>query len=280
MRNPLIGRVTSHYNLNRKHPITGSVQAHRGIDIGAPESIIPIDYIGADVRAAYAGTVARVENNWKSGWSAIIWRSGDAVLIRNPDGEHQWYGHLSRVDVKVGQVVAEGQVIGGMGASGNVTGPHLHFECHNWSSHDRNNWTHTRDPMLDFNAAGITPGVDNPPVMSTATSKDWFTMATKNDLRDVIRAEITNIWRHEMSHPRTGDKSTAGAYVASGYANGQDIKTQLAKLSATVDGLETVLRNFGAEYGEDVGTLIDEIHRAVATYIPDEIIIPISKDKE
>ncbi|MET8981279.1 M23 family metallopeptidase [Streptomyces sp. NPDC004539] len=53
---------------------------------------------------------------------------GNQILIRHRDGYFTQYAHLSRIDVRKGQRVAAGQRIGLSGASGNVTGPHLHFE--------------------------------------------------------------------------------------------------------------------------------------------------------
>lgn len=170
MHNPMIGRVTSHYDLKRKHPVYGNVQPHRGIDLGAPVGIKPWDYLGAPVKAAYAGVVEQVCTRWTSGWGAIWGRSGCGVFIRNPDGEGQYYGHLQDVYVEKGQRVTEGQIIGGMGVSGNVTGPHLHFEIHAKGSGTRSNpnYTWTRDPMADFRAAGIIPGVE--PIILAGTS--------------------------------------------------------------------------------------------------------------
>ncbi|MFM9445005.1 M23 family metallopeptidase [Streptomyces acidiscabies] len=53
---------------------------------------------------------------------------GNQILVRHRDGYFTQYAHLSRIDVRKGQRVAAGQRIGLSGASGNVTGPHLHFE--------------------------------------------------------------------------------------------------------------------------------------------------------
>lgn len=182
MRNPMTGVVTSGYDLHRRHPTLGTVQPHRGLDIAhrpRPDR--------GTIRAAYAGRVVAVEKAWRSGWSAIWGRSGNGILIRNPDGEHQWYGHLAEVHVNVGQLVKEGQVIGVEGATGNVSGPHLHFEVHNKSSGPANNWTHTRDPMIDFRAAGITPGT--PPTITPASTQtgDWSDMATKDEIKAAFR---------------------------------------------------------------------------------------------
>lgn len=245
MHNPMVGRITDTYNLRRKHPVFQTVQPHRGIDLGAPIGTKPWDYIGADVRAAYGGVVEEVCANWQSGWGAIWGRSGDGVFVRNPDGEAQYYGHLSRVDVRKGQRVTEGQVIGGMGVSGNVTGPHLHFEIHNKGSGRSNNWTNTRDPMADFRAAGITPGQDaatlNPAASKPTPAKDWFDMATEADLQAAfLNAQITV---QRSGKPATitvrqalqNSDSSANAIYGTGLQNAGKI----AALENTVEQLAT-----------------------------------------
>lgn len=84
---------------------------HTGLDFAAPT--------GTPVRAATAGTVTSV------GWAGAY---GNKIEITHPDGTETWYAHLSRTDVRVGAQVATGAVIGAVGATGNVTGSHLHFE--------------------------------------------------------------------------------------------------------------------------------------------------------
>lgn len=252
MRNPMIGRVTSHYDLKRRHPVFGTVQPHRGMDLGAPVGIPPWKYVGADVRAAYGGVVERVmrPDEWTdrgSNWGAIWGRSGPGVFIRNPDGEGQYFGHLSRVDVKQGQRVTEGQVIGGMGSEGRVTGPHLHFEIHASTSGPRNNYTHTRDPMADFRAAGITPGVDNaititPAATTTTPKEDDMTPAQEAKLDRalyLLDSIPKNVWGHEFAHPRTGNATPARAFLASGYANGQAVHAMVAAV-AEKSGIDPV----------------------------------------
>nr|WP_255459562.1 M23 family metallopeptidase [Micrococcus sp. TA1] len=190
----MIGRITSHYDLKRKHPVYGTVQPHRGIDLGAPVGIKPHDYIGAPVKAAYAGVVESVCTVWNAGWGAIWGRSGCGVFIRNPDGEGQYYGHLDSVLVRKGEKVTKGQILGGMGVSGNVTGPHLHFECHSKTSGPSNNYTHTRDPMADFRAAGITPGMDPIIIVQSATTATETTApVTVADLEGLTMAEVDRL---------------------------------------------------------------------------------------
>src|SRR5262249_41952569 len=74
---------------------------------------------GTSVRAAAAGHVVA------AGWGGSY---GYQVEIRHADGRYTQYGHLSAISVRVGQSVSTGQRIGRSGATGNVTGPHLHFE--------------------------------------------------------------------------------------------------------------------------------------------------------
>ena len=140
MASPAEGRVSSEYGYRRALSANIPAMLHAGIDI-APlrgKSRVPI-------YAAYAGTVI------KAGRNVVPGRTGNGVFIRSPDGEYQYYGHLSRIDVKVGDKVALGEHIGLMGATGNVTGEHLHFEV--WGRDEK-----TRNPRVDFNAHGVTPG--------------------------------------------------------------------------------------------------------------------------
>lgn len=100
----------------RKRPSTkggrkGSSQ-HKGLDLAAPT--------GTPVVAAGAGKV--VHAGWAKGY-------GWSVYIKHPNGYVTRYAHLyKRPQVRVGQSVAGGQKIGGVGATGNASGPHLHFE--------------------------------------------------------------------------------------------------------------------------------------------------------
>ncbi|WP_406270031.1 M23 family metallopeptidase [Actinacidiphila glaucinigra] len=85
---------------------------HTGVDFVAS--------VGTPVHAAGAGTVV------EAGWGGSY---GNNIVIRHADGMYTQYGHLSSLGVSVGQTVSAGQQIGLSGATGNVTGPHLHFEA-------------------------------------------------------------------------------------------------------------------------------------------------------
>ena len=84
---------------------------HPGLDLGAP--------YGSPIHAAAAGTV--VWCGWESGY-------GNFVVIDHGGGIATAYGHQSRIAVSCNEQVAQGQVIGYVGSTGNSTGPHLHFE--------------------------------------------------------------------------------------------------------------------------------------------------------
>lgn len=99
---------------------------HGAIDIGA-------DY-GAQIVAAYEGTVVDVYNgcshNWgKSASCGCGGGYGNYVMIDHGNGKMTIYGHLTRAVVDIGDKVKIGQTIGYVGSTGNSTGPHLHFEC-------------------------------------------------------------------------------------------------------------------------------------------------------
>jgi murein DD-endopeptidase MepM/ murein hydrolase activator NlpD len=114
---PVHGRFTSNYGY-RRHPIFGDRRFHTGIDIAAPT--------GTSVAAAKEGTV--IFAGWKSGY-------GNCIIIKHQFGYTTLYGHLSRISVRVGQWVSQGQTIGRVGSTGNSTGPHLHFEVLKFGVH-------------------------------------------------------------------------------------------------------------------------------------------------
>ncbi|GAA0599620.1 LysM peptidoglycan-binding domain-containing M23 family metallopeptidase [Streptomyces crystallinus] len=84
---------------------------HTGVDFAAET--------GTVVKAVGAGTVV------SAGWGGAY---GNQVVIRHADGMYSQYAHFSQLSVSAGQSVTEGQQLGLSGATGNVTGPHLHFE--------------------------------------------------------------------------------------------------------------------------------------------------------
>ena len=107
---PMRGRITSRFGPRRSPGGIGSTN-HQGLDIAAPA--------GTRVNAARAG---RVTHAGRAGGY------GNAVYLDHGGGVTSRYAHLSRITVRVGQQVGQGQQIGACGATGTATGPHLHFE--------------------------------------------------------------------------------------------------------------------------------------------------------
>lgn len=96
----------------RVHPLHGDRRLHAGVDLGAPE--------GMPVLSAHSGYVRYAD--WGDGY-------GKMVIVEYADGQYQTlYAHLSEILVTDGEAVRPRQVIGKVGSTGGVTGPHLHFE--------------------------------------------------------------------------------------------------------------------------------------------------------
>ena len=115
-------RVTSGFAM-RFHPIHKTWRAHLGTDFGAPTGT-PVRTVGDGV-VDFAGT--------QSGY-------GNIVIVKHRNQHVTAYAHLDRIDVKKGQTIAQGDLVGTVGSTGWATGPHLHFEF-------RVNGVH-QDPMV------------------------------------------------------------------------------------------------------------------------------------
>ena len=105
---------------------------HTGLDFAAAT--------GTPIRAIMSGTV--IWTQWGGAY-------GHLTKIQHPNGVQSWYAHQSSQEVKVGDVVTAGQIIGQIGATGNTTGPHLHLEV-------RLNGTPT-DPDQWLSSRGVAP---------------------------------------------------------------------------------------------------------------------------
>ncbi|MFF3014642.1 peptidoglycan DD-metalloendopeptidase family protein [Streptomyces sp. NPDC057939] len=105
---PVAGGVSTAYRMGGSMWSSGY---HTGVDFMAST--------GTTVKAVGAGTVV------SAGWGGSY---GNEVVIKHADGKYSQYAHLSSLSVSAGQSVTGGQRVGLSGATGNVTGPHLHFE--------------------------------------------------------------------------------------------------------------------------------------------------------
>jgi len=115
-------RVSSGYGM-RFHPVTGKHKAHLGVDFAAPTGT-PVRTIGDGV-VSFAG--------WQRGY-------GNVIEITHKNQQSTLYAHLSRIDVRKGQRLEQGEVIGAVGSTGVSTGPHLHFEFRDKGVH--------QDPLM------------------------------------------------------------------------------------------------------------------------------------
>ena len=115
-------RVTSGFAM-RFHPIQQSWRAHLGVDYGAPTGT-PVRSVG-EATVSFAG--------WQNGY-------GNVVELDHGGQRSTLYAHLSRIDVRRGQRVEQGQHVGAVGTTGWSTGPHLHFEFRIGGKH--------QDPLL------------------------------------------------------------------------------------------------------------------------------------
>ena len=120
---PVQGRISGRFGNQRVY--NGSPKSpHSGMDIAVPQ--------GTPVLAPAAGIVTFA--------NADLYLTGGTVLLDHGHGVSSNFLHLSRIDVKVGDRVEQGQVIGAVGATGRATGPHLHWGM---------NWFDVRiDPLL------------------------------------------------------------------------------------------------------------------------------------
>lgn len=103
-------KITSRFGI-RRHPVSGRVKGHTGVDLSAP--------VGTPIRAAASGVVTRA--SYYSGY-------GRYIKISHTGAINTAYGHLSKIIVRSGQHVSQGQIIGYTGNTGITTGPHLHYE--------------------------------------------------------------------------------------------------------------------------------------------------------
>ncbi|MFI0964491.1 M23 family metallopeptidase [Streptomyces sp. NPDC021080] len=128
---------TSSYTLTSRFGEAGSMWSsgyHTGLDFAAPT--------GTLIKAIHSGTVT------EAGWAGAY---GYRTILTLDDGTELWFCHQSSLNVTVGQKVATGDVIGRVGATGNVTGPHLHLEVHPGGA------ATGIDPMAWLQSKGLNP---------------------------------------------------------------------------------------------------------------------------
>ncbi len=137
--------ITSHFSNSRYHPILKEYRPHLGIDYGAPVGT-PVQTIG-DGKVVFAGP--------KGG-------AGNLIQIQHNNGYETYYMHLSRILVRSGQRVEQGQRIGLVGMTGLATGPHLDFRIQHHGE------------FLNFERLAL-------PTSDPVSKRDWSEFAAARD---------------------------------------------------------------------------------------------------
>lgn len=109
---PVDGTMTSPYGIRMRGWSPG---LHHGVDVAAPE-----------------GTPIRAMKNGRVEFAGSMGGYGLTVIMSHGSSTRTLYAHMSRIDVRAGERVRGGDVIGAVGRTGNATGPHLHFEIQRW----------------------------------------------------------------------------------------------------------------------------------------------------
>lgn len=111
---PYTTNITSHFQKNRLHPITGEIRDHNGVDIAIQ---------GVENKQAVSITDGIVTfAGWIDGY-------GNVVEVMHENNLTTRYAHLNKFLVSKGDLVSGGDVVGLIGSTGNSTNPHLHFEA-------------------------------------------------------------------------------------------------------------------------------------------------------
>ncbi|MDQ1017327.1 M23 family metallopeptidase [Streptomyces afghaniensis] len=128
------------YTLSASFAQAGGMWQHKhsGQDFAVPS--------GTQVLAAHGGTVVKAGGNGAGDGPAY----GNAVVIKHGNGTYSQYAHLSKIEVRIGQVVKTGQEIARSGNTGNSSGPHLHFEIRTTP-----NYGSAIDPVKFLRAKGV-----------------------------------------------------------------------------------------------------------------------------
>lgn len=128
----------------RTHPIFGDRRFHSGTDLGAPE--------GTPVLASKDGEVHVAD---------FLGGYGLTVILRHDQGVLETrYAHLSRILVRPGETVKQGDIVGLVGSTGNSTGPHLHFELRELTAQG---WIlHDPDELMQYAVANLVEAINNP----------------------------------------------------------------------------------------------------------------------
>jgi len=168
--------ITSHFSYSRFHPILKEYRPHLGIDYGAPMGT-PVQTIG-EGKVIFAGP--------KGG-------DGNLVKVQHSNGYTTYYMHLSKILVRNGAHVAQGQSIGLVGMTGLATGPHLDFRIERAGQ------------FLNFEKLGL-------PTADPISRRDWAAFISARDQAMALMPSLTDTHTALARNPPTaGATSTATA---------------------------------------------------------------------
>lgn len=210
-RAPVAGAQVSAFG-QREAPKAGASTNHQGIDLRAA--------VGEPVSAAGDGEVifAGPRGNY-----------GNRVVVRHADGTETTYSHLSNIGVQVGQRIGAGAPLGAAGATGNVTGPHVHFEVMRDGQYvDPNDWLMGADDIAaqeivtpDMTAVAFEEApasVEATPLLGTRenpvdiTNRDQVQQAKKGDWVRLANGDLTRA-AGEAVQGEAGTEQAPGIYA-------------------------------------------------------------------
>lgn len=248
--NPLAGVVTSPYDLARIHPLHRTRIPHYGTDVGGrPRG-------GTHwIHAAAGGTVVAARSDSYPGDARLAGRyvtrlTGNYVVLDHGGGLRTYYGHLARVTVTARQKVTAGQRIGTQGATGQVSGAHLHLEV--W----RNGTPIDPEPFFRARHAPLGTGPTTPPEpeddMPLTDSekreiKGWVDTAAENvheglqnDIKALVPGMVAKALREQIpaiAHAVQGYRNPRLETVDS-YQIMRDTRDHAAAIREQLDGKE------------------------------------------
>ena len=247
-----IKAIVNYTNRNR------SVNAnHKGIDLACP--------IGTPVYAASDGTVVRAYYQMNNDGSKHIGGGqrgyGNVIFINHPNGYHTRYAHLSKMNVRPGQTVRKGQLIGLSGATGGVTGPHLHYEIrHNGKVLEPNSF-HARMSNGDFRTkAEDIKVVKDSTLESMRKSRGAAGSNYANGVGSLTSQNIhiqQMVWDESIKAGVDPNLMLTMGYIESA-RNSYDPKSRNPKSGAS--GIYQIMPKYYADYGVTSATVWDPVH--------------------
>lgn len=171
---PVADRITQQWGENPDFYAQFGQRGHTGIDYASA--------VGTPIKASESGTVAFAGPGANHGGFLSV--AGNAVLIEHTS-VYTGYAHLSRINVVKGQAVKQGDIIGLTGATGVVSGPHLHFEFWGKPTNWQNGWSGRVNPS-DYLTKGSKQMVEDNQVHFDTLSQTFYWMAG----RKLSRAEF------------------------------------------------------------------------------------------